>query len=144
MSTMLRYLLLLSFPFCPATGCQELKTVTSHHVGPADSNQQVRLSHGEELVLSLPSVPGSGCHWKIIHCDQLILRPQGEPLFESDDPTGPPGTEGVEVFTFDSLAAGIAQLTLHYVRESSTRGPFDEFKWSVVVSKTLASQTPSN
>lgn len=76
MSTVVKCLLLLSFPFFPAAGCQEIETVTSHRVGPEDNNQQVRLSCGEELELLLPATPGTGCHWKIVHCDHSVLRPQ--------------------------------------------------------------------
>ena len=143
MSAVVRCLLLLSFPFFPVPGCQELETMTSHRVGQADNNQQVSLSCGEKLELSLPSTPGTGCHWKVIHCDRSILRPQGEPQFESDDPNGPPGTGGVEAFAFDALAAGETQLELHYVRESSRRGPFDEYHLSVVVSEMASCSSPS-
>lgn len=142
MSAYFRCLLLLSLPFLTA-GCQEIETVISHRVGPKDNQQQISLRCGAELVLALPSTPGTGCHWKIIHCDQLVLRPQGEPQFESDDPNGPPGTGGVETFAFEALAAGRTELQLHSVRESATRGPLDEYNLTVVVLDTVCGSLTS-
>jgi len=101
-----------------------------------DNGQQVELSQGQELIISLESNPSTGYGWQVAEIDETILKPVGEPDYFPAGQTGQPvvGAGGKEVLRFSAEAPGTTELSLVYVRPWETGGePAKTFSVEVVV-----------
>jgi len=83
----------------------------------ADNGSTVELANGGALIVALPSNPTTGFSWSVAESSGLQLELQGEPAYvPAGSTTQVVGAGGTEVFTFEAVDAGTAELTLEYRR----------------------------
>jgi inhibitor of cysteine peptidase len=97
----------------------------------ADNGSAVALSAGDTLIVELEGNPTTGYGWELDALDESILRPVGEPGYQSDsDLVGSPGTF---TFAFDAAEPGDTVLRLVYLRPWEEVEPIQAFSVTVTV-----------
>ena len=92
---------------------------------------------GQRFSIALESNPTTGYRWELARpLDEGILK-----LVSSEYRTlattfpPPPGTEGIEIWTFEALERGTAEISLKYVRPWETDVPPAREQTFVVIAK---------
>jgi inhibitor of cysteine peptidase len=104
-------------------------------LGAEDNGTAVKLSAGQELVVTLESNPTTGYRWQVSEVDESVLTQTGEAEFQEAPKEGEQmvGVGGTETFRFAS-APGSTTLTLVYHRSWETDvEPEDSFTVEVTV-----------
>jgi predicted secreted protein len=86
-----------------------------------DHGAQYRLHVGDELVVRLEAIPGTGYSWMISGVDEGVLSQIGEPVFERSNKQVLGGVEQ-QVFSFRVLSSGVHRLELVYRRSWEKSG----------------------
>jgi len=101
----------------------------------ADSGNEVKLSAGQELVVTLESNPTTGYGWEVSEVDGAVLAQIGEAEYQQAPTEGKElvGAGGAETFRF-AAAQGETTLTLVYRRSWETDvEPVETFTVQIVV-----------
>lgn len=85
---------------------------------PAENNSAVALGLGQTLAVALPGNPSTGYSWQVIDNDGQILAQTADAV--SLAPRSVPGAGGVQLFTFEGVAAGEMALNMIYARPWET------------------------
>ena len=80
----------------------------------SDNGNQVEVSGGQVLVVSLEGNPTTGYTWETEEVDQKVLRQLGDPQFEAESDAI--GAGGVQTLRFETVTSGSTPLKLVYVR----------------------------
>lgn len=98
-----------------------------------DSNgKTISMPTGQTLEIQLEGNITTGYEWQIISVEETILKPNGEPKYNSDSKLA--GAGGEFIFKFDAKNPGEAHLKLGYLRpwEENTE-PIETFEITVMV-----------
>lgn len=92
----------------------ESATVT---VTEKDDTGHVEISKDAFLEVKMDCIPGTGYSWQIVRNDSGLLKQEGEPVFERQEPEGDK-VGGIEsqIFRFKAISRGRNTLELHYAR----------------------------
>lgn len=104
-------------------------------IGEQHQNSQVRIRVGDELMVRLPGIPGTGYSWIVVQKNTSVLADIGEPRFEKRSEDRKFGAPEDQVFHFRVTSGGVSKLQLEYRRPWDKRG-----KTSKVFSVTLVAQ----
>lgn len=80
----------------------------------SDDGNQVEISGGQTLVVSLEGNPTTGYTWQVHEVDEKVLRQVGDPQFEADSDAI--GAGGVQTLRFETVTSGSTPLKLVYAR----------------------------
>jgi inhibitor of cysteine peptidase len=110
----------------------------SHKMIKVDNSfdgREVTLRVGETLEVSLSENASTGYSWTIPPDLKLKLTPALREREETvDGPSGPPGKSGVRHLYFEAVAAGTAELEIHYRRSwEGEKEPTRRFRLHVLV-----------
>jgi inhibitor of cysteine peptidase len=100
-----------------------------------DAGSTVELQTGDKLEVVLVGNPTTGYQWEVGSVDQAVLKPAGEPEYETDpNAEGLVGAGGTFTFTFEAVAPGQTTLELVYRRPwEEGIAPVGTFEATVVV-----------
>lgn len=85
---------------------------------PEQNNSEVTLGLGQTLAVALPGNPSTGYTWQVLENDGQILAQTADPVLLA--PASVPGAGGVQLFTFQGVAAGEMALNMVYARPWET------------------------
>ncbi|MBH0781620.1 protease inhibitor I42 family protein [Nocardia bovistercoris] len=86
-------------------------------VTEADDGSRRNLAIDQRLTVALPADPSTGYRWRLAHLDPTIVRPIGHPDSGEDSAVPePPGSAGIETWTFTGNAVGSGPLVMEYAR----------------------------
>ncbi|MDI2591776.1 protease inhibitor I42 family protein [Pseudomonas sp. N3-W] len=74
----------------------------------------VRLSNGQNLIVSLPSNPTTGYRWAIQDSAGGVLRALSPEVYSNPDDGGIVGSAGLSTWRFQAFAIGTGRLRLTY------------------------------
>ncbi len=96
----------------------EAGTVSAIIVDESQSGGQIELTVGDTLMVKLVSNPSTGFSWQLISIsDQLVLQnTDQEFILAESEVTPPPGTPGEEIWTFETIGAGVSTISMEYSR----------------------------
>jgi inhibitor of cysteine peptidase len=97
-----------------ACGAEPAAKVPTMRLTEADADRAIDLHVGGKLKIALPSNPTTGFQWEVGAGDPAILRPSGQPEFESSG--GGVGSGGRTTLRFEAVAPGQTRLKLIYHR----------------------------
>ena len=104
------------------------------NVGPSYNGSEVTLAVGEQLIVTLDSNATTGFSWNLSEIsDGAVI---GKVSDEYISPTGTPmmGQGGQEVWTFEALAAGTADISMIYIQSwVQPPDPADTFDITIIV-----------
>jgi predicted secreted protein len=80
-----------------------------------NSNAEFRLHMGDELIVRLDAIPGTGYAWIVLGEVEGVLSQIGEPVFEKSGERAMGAVEQ-QVFTFHIKSTGVHRLELEYRR----------------------------
>ena len=107
--------LLLPLSIAVLTGCAgQQKPVVS--LDDADDCSPLKLTQGQELVLTLPSNPTTGFRWELRNPAAGVLRRLGPEVYSNPDDNGLVGSGGESTWRFRADASGDDRLELVYRR----------------------------
>lgn len=87
-----------------------------------DNGREITLKKGGALELTLDSNPTTGFAWIVAEVRTAVLRLEGEPGYQPDEPAGV-GGGGKQTFKFRAVAVGQTGLKLTYRRPWETDAP---------------------
>jgi predicted secreted protein len=96
----------------PVRNVEHMKHIT---VTDRDNGTELRLHLGDELIVRLEAIPGTGYSWKISEGAEEMLNQVGKSVFEKSSTQLLGGVEQ-QVFRFRVKASGICQLKFEYCR----------------------------
>ncbi|MFA5056289.1 MAG: protease inhibitor I42 family protein [Dehalococcoidia bacterium] len=99
----------------------------------AESGQQIELSPGDSLIVTLDSNPSTGYAWSISEIgDEAVIDDVSNEFVGAD--TGMVGAGGQEVWTFEAIDEGTSTIEMQYSRSWETDvEPVETFIVTVVV-----------
>jgi inhibitor of cysteine peptidase len=91
---------------------------TTVNVNASDSGGRVNISVGNLLIVTLDSNATTGYSWNLSAISNTSVIAKVSDEYATPTPTNPPlmGQGGQEVWTFEALAAGTANITMKYIR----------------------------
>ncbi len=102
----------------------------------ADSGSSLKLSPGQVMAVTLEGNPSTGYGWYIVGELPAILEQQGEPEFVAEaGSANKVGTGGMLTSKFRAQKAGIAVLTLGYMRSWEEQAPLQTYTLTVEVTE---------
>jgi inhibitor of cysteine peptidase len=118
--------LLLVLAACSSTGGNPLMLTEKN------DGQNVQMSNGQQLVVTLEGNPTTGYTWEVDTIDQAILKQIGEPEFKAS--SGALGAGGLMTLQFQAVSQGETPLRLVYHRPwEQDIAPEKTFEVNVVV-----------
>lgn len=115
-----------------ACGAEPSPAMSLKQLTEANTNGLVELRVGDKLEVTLPGNPTTGFQWEVGAGDTAILRPSGEPEFESA--SGAVGGGGQVTLRFEAVGTGQMELKLIYHRPFEKDAPPDKtFEVTVTV-----------
>jgi inhibitor of cysteine peptidase len=97
-----------------------------------NDGQNVQMSNGQQLVVTLEGNPTTGYTWEVDMIDQAILKQIGEPEFKAS--SGALGAGGLMTLQFQAVSQGETPLRLVYHRPwEQDIAPEKTFEVNVVV-----------
>jgi inhibitor of cysteine peptidase len=106
-------------------------------VDASDSGSQIDLAVGETLTVNLESNPTTGFQWLLrsIGHEGVLGEAGHEYVMDTTMDPPPPGTAGVEIWTFTALAEGETTISMEYSRPwDGGEKAVQTFELTVVVS----------
>jgi len=96
----------------------EAGTVSATIVDESQSGGQIELTVGDTLMVKLVSNASTGFSWQLADIsDQLVLQnTDQEFILPESEATPPPGTPGEEIWTFETIGAGVSTISMEYSR----------------------------
>jgi inhibitor of cysteine peptidase len=118
--------LLLVLAACSSAGGNPLMLTEKN------DGQNVQMSNGQQLVVTLEGNPTTGYTWEVDTIDQAILKQIGEPEFKAS--SGALGAGGLMTLQFQAVSQGETPLRLVYHRPwEQGIAPEKTFEVNVVV-----------
>jgi inhibitor of cysteine peptidase len=116
---------------CAAPGGQP----KTHTLDEKNNGGSLEMAAGDQLEIRLVGNPTTGYEWMLKAVDESVLKPLGEPEYQSE--SNLIGGGGRYTFQLTALAAGDTQLELVYRRsfEPETEKPADQFSLTVKVTQ---------
>lgn len=96
-----------------------------------DHGRTLRLSTGDQLIVTLETQPGTGFTWNLAPDSTPLLELQGKPEIESG--AGTAGRTDRITFRFTVRAKGEGKLELHYLRSWEKKAPMRVFQLQIKV-----------
>ncbi len=90
--------------------------MSSMTISEQDQGSELRVHVGDELTLSLSTIPGTGYSWNVSSEDREILAEISQPTFEKTTDVHKLGAPEQQIFHFRVGSAGTRQLQLEYRR----------------------------
>lgn len=84
----------------------------------SDPAQPIEVVVGDEFTIALDSNPSTGYHWEFVGEPDASIIEFVSKEYTADEPVQP-GSGGVDVLSFKSIAAGETQITLGYYPPSA-------------------------
>ena len=86
-----------------------------------NNNAEFRLHVGDELIVRLEAIPGTGYSWIVLGDNDEVLSQIGESVFEKSDEQMVGGVEQ-QIFSFRVKSTGVRLLELEYRRSWEKHG----------------------